>query len=146
MTDVRLFHDADGGEITFTNGRVELADGLETIAYTSLFGGNERDGGGKATEHLEWWGNKGETDEAQKCRSETQHLLASIPAISSNLRRIEDAARRDLAWMVTRGIATAVAPVASMPALNTISLVVDITVDGTVYTFDFTERWSSQSA
>lgn len=144
MTDVLLFNTADGGEIEILNGRPTMSDGLETAAYLSLFGGNERDSGLVADDPQQWWGNLGETDASKHYRSETQHLLRSIPAITSNLRRIEAAAKRDLAWMLESSVTTDVGAVASMPARGKVALDVRITVNGTVYPFRFEEPWSSQ--
>lgn len=138
MTDVRQFQTDDGGEITYVNGQAELDDGLEAAAYLSLFGGNERDTGGDATKHLEWWGNKTEPEEVRHYRSELQSLLRSIPAIPSNLRRIEDAANRDLAWMTETGLATFVGVEATIPKVNTIKIDGRIEIGDDVFPFDFT--------
>jgi phage gp46-like protein len=140
-TDVRLFHTADGGEIELARGST-MADGLETAVYLSLFGGNERDSGLSADDHLQWWGNLSELDQQRQYRSETQHLLRSLPAIPANLRRIEDALTRDLGWL-TADIATKVTAVATIPRLNSIAIDVDVTMKtGTQYQFQFATGWS----
>lgn len=141
LSDVLLFHTHDGGEIEFIGGQPTMCDGLETSAYLSLFGGNEDDGGLDATERLQWWGNFGEDDPAKQYRSETQYLLRSLPAVPANLRRIEDAAGRDLAWMADL-FASSIVVSASMPRFNTLSLSIAITVEsGTKYKFQFTVGW-----
>lgn len=126
MTDVLLRQTNDGGEIAVDNGLMLLSDGLETAAYLSLFGGNEDDAGDAASERLQWWGNLDETEATRTYRSETQHLLRSLPAVPSNLRRIEQAAARDLAWMLPAGLAKSVAVSTSIPAVNRIRLEVTI--------------------
>lgn len=125
MTDVLLRQSDNGGEITVEAGLVLLSEGLETAAYLSLFGGNEEDAGGDATE-LQWWGNLIETEPARIYRSETQHLIRSLPAVPRNLRRIEQAAARDLQWMLDTGVATAISVAATIPALNRVRLEVII--------------------
>lgn len=141
ISDVLLFHTPDGGEISFVGGEPVMSDGLETSTYLSLFGGNEDDGGLDATARLQWWGNFGERDAASMYRSETQYLLRSLPAIPANLRRVEDGATRDLAWM-TDEFASRIEVSASMPRLNTLALAVAIEVDtGTKYQFQFTSGW-----
>ena len=97
MTDVFICNTPDGGEIDIVGGAVTLNGGIESAVYLSLFGGNSDDAGGQ-DRSLEFWGNIGEQQNEQQ-RSRTQHLLESIPPSSSNLRRIEDAVRADLAWM-----------------------------------------------
>lgn len=139
MTDVRLYQTDDGGEIDIVNGQILLSkDGLETAAYLSLWGGNEDDGGGTADERRQWWANFQEPDPSRRYRSETQSLLRSIPLIPANLRRLEEAAGRDLAWFTDSKLATAVAVRATMPALNTVHFDVKIEIDGRVFPFEFT--------
>lgn len=140
IADVDLFHEADGGEIEFANGQPRMSAGLGTAVYLSLFGGNERDSGLQGDDRLQFWGNLSETDPARVYRSRTQNLLRSIPAVSSNMRRIEDAVTADLAWILV-DVADAVTVVVSMPALNRVSIDVAITISDAVYEFTFTSQW-----
>jgi phage gp46-like protein len=142
MTDVLLRQTDDDGDIEFVNGQAVMSNGLETAAYLSLFGGNDDDSGGDDTKHLQYWGNLSERDPAKQYRSETQYLLRSIPLVPSNLRRIQDAANRDLAWMTSTGLASAVLVAVSMPALNTVKLDVSIEVDGKLFSLSLTETAS----
>lgn len=141
--DVHLYQTDDDGTITVEAGVVAMSGGLETAAYLSLFGGNEQDDGRKDGP-LQWWGNLGELPERQY-RSETQYLLRSIPAIPANLRRIEEAAARDLAWIVTTGAATSVTVAASMPGPARVHLVVAIEADGEPDTVEFYENWRAST-
>lgn len=136
MTDVKLFQTDDEGDINVVDGIVEMSGGLETAAYLSLFGGNEGDDG-RADNPLTWWGNIGEQ---YQYRSETQHLLRALAATTGNLRRIEDAAVRDLAWMTSAGAASSVSVAASIPGLNRIKLTVNIDGDTTL---EFVENWKA---
>lgn len=144
MTDVRLYQAADGGEVAFVNGQPVTSDGLETAVYLSLFGGEEQDGGGDDTASRQWWANLSEPDPARRYRSETQYLLLSVPAIPFNLRRIEDAVVRDLAWM-TEQIATSVRCSVSIPGVNLINILIDVEIDGQVHPFAFTEDWRASA-
>lgn len=143
MSDVRLYQTDDGGEITIEGGRFMLDHSPETAAYLSLFGGNEEDAGTTATESLQWWGNLLEQDRARHLRSETQYLLRSLPAVTANLRRIEDAAGRDLAWMTT-ALGAGITVAASMPAVRTVQLDIAITIDATTTELRFVEPWGSE--
>lgn len=140
MSAVLLRHTDDGGEIEAVNGRILTSEGLETSAYLSLFGGNERDSGRDADDPQQWWGNRIEPDEQRHQRSETQHLLRSLPATPGNLRRLEDAAKRDLDWM-TQTIARAVSTRARIVAPKRTSLDVKILVDNTEFSYSFTDPW-----
>jgi phage gp46-like protein len=121
VTDVVLRHTNDGGDITIENGLLLMSEGLETAAYLSLFGGNEDDPAGTDTAQ-EWWGNLLDVEPERAYRSETQFLLHALPAIPFNLRRIEQAATRDLQWMLDTGLAQSVAVEATIPALNRVGL------------------------
>jgi phage gp46-like protein len=140
MTDVLLFQTDDGGEIEIVNGRVTLTpSGIETAAYLSLFGGNENDRGIPADDSLQWWGNADELDAHRKIRSETQALLRALPLTPATARRVEGAASRDLAWMTATGVADAIRPTATMPALNSIHLRVEIDIGDETIVIEHTE-------
>lgn len=126
MTDVLLRQTNDGGDITAVAGLLAMSDGLETAAYLSLFGGNEQDPG-DADSTEQWWGNIGELEPARRYRSETQYLLRSLPAVPANLRRIEEAASRDLQWMIDSGLVKTIAASASIPELNRVQIDVVLT-------------------
>jgi len=142
--DVSLFQTNDGGEITVEGGIVTMSGGLETSAYLSLFGGNEDDDG-RADNPFNWWANISEVETAKQYRSETQNLLQALPATTGNLRRVEDAANRDLAWFITERVASAVNVTASMPGLNKLKLTIDIEALGADADFEFVENWKAGS-
>lgn len=140
--DVSLFQTNDDGNITVEGGIVTMSGGLETSAYLSLFGGNEDDDG-RADNPDNWWGNIDEVDPAREYHSETQNLLQALPATSGNLRRIEDAANRDLAWFITSKVASTVNVSASIPGINKIKLTIDIEAQGEESSFEFVENWKA---
>lgn len=140
--DVKLFQTDDDGNITVENGLVEMSGGLETAAYLSLFGGNEDDDG-RADNPANWWANLDEVDPTREYHSETQNLLQGLPATTGNLRRIEDAAGRDLAWFVDSGVASSVSVSASIPGINRIKLTIDIEAVGQESSFEFVENWKA---
>lgn len=122
FTDVELFHTLDGGEIEIIGGAPRMGSGYETAAYLSLFGGNEDDSGLPGDGAKQWWGNFAEPVAARRYRSETQWALANLPPTTSNLRRMESAAKNDLAWFVSEELATEVRAAVTMPALNAIAI------------------------
>jgi phage gp46-like protein len=140
--DVYLYNEPDGGNITYTAGQVTIADELETSAFVSLYGGNELDSGEDRDDAKQWWANFDETDDSLKYRSQTQHLLAALPATSANLRRIEEAAQADLAWMLDE-MADSIEVTASIPARNRVAIETQIVVSsGTQYNFTFGSTWT----
>lgn len=143
MSDVRLYQaSGDGGETTWINGQPVTAEGLETAAYLSLFGGNQDDSGLTDGEAVMWWANFEEPVAARRQRSQLQSLLRGIPATPSNLLRLEDAATADLAWMTTE-LKAKVTVEATMPALNAVNMHIAITIGDSTYPFDFPSSWGS---
>ena len=133
MSDILLFQTPNGGECTIVNGSVELEEGLGTAVFLSTFGGNELDDGSDAAKPHEWWGNKGEPDESRRYRSELQAALLRLNPIPANLIRYEDAAGRDLQWLLDTKIATFIGVDARMPARNAVQIDLNIEVDGRVF-------------
>lgn len=137
--DVILCQTIDDGDISVENGIVAMSGGMETAAYLSLFGGNEDDDGSD-NNPANWWGNIDETQAEREYRSETQHLLQALPATANNLRRVEAAAGRDLAWFISAGAATEITVVATIPALDQLKLTIDGVGDSTL---EFLENWQA---
>lgn len=143
--DVRLFHKPDGGEIESVNGQLVMDAGLETASYLSLFGGNERDSGLKDDEAQEWWGNLSETDPKRRYRSEFQHLIRSLPLTTGNVKRLQDAAERDLAWF-TAEVADSVSVDVTVPALNKAKVSIKFVIGGKpVGGGVFVENWRARA-
>ncbi len=142
--DVLLFQTNDNGDINVEAGIVEFSGRLGTSVYLSLFGGNEDDDG-RAANDLTWWGNIDETEPDRKYRSETQNLLRSLPAVSRNLLRIQDAALRDLQWLLDQNVASSINVVATIPGINRVNIEIRIEAVGEETQFEFTENWKARS-
>lgn len=142
--DVKLFQTDDGGEIRAEDGLIAMDGGLETSVYLSLFGGNEDDDG-RPDNPLTWWGNLDEDQVDRVYKSETQYLLRALPASSGTLRRIEDAVARDLAWLISSGVASSVSASASVIGLNRVKIAVNIEAIGIPSRFEFVENWKASA-
>jgi phage gp46-like protein len=138
--DVKLFQTNDNGDIIITDGIVEMSGGLETSAYLSLFGGNEDDNGLDGSK-FNWWANINETNTSHQYRSETQNLLQALSANTGNLRKIEDACNRDLAWFIDENIASSIVVVVSIPGINRVKIEININAQGEESSFEFVENW-----
>lgn len=119
--DVHLFDSVDGGNVM---DDLETRDGLETAVYLSLFGGNALDDG-RPQNLSTWWGNIGENEAAKQYKSEAAFLLRTVPPNTANLKRIEAAAARDLAWLVPEYV-NKIQVKAFMPKLNAVNLTVSL--------------------
>lgn len=135
--DVYIFDTSDGGDVTLD---LEIRDGLESSFYLSIFGGNSKDDGLEKNPFT-WWGNIGETIQSRIYRSETAHLLRTIPPTSKNLQRIRDAANRDLAWALTEGVCKTLDIQVSMPARNNVKIVIN--ADG-ISPLEFQSFWGER--
>lgn len=153
MTDVRLFHAADGGDLEFAAPLddatdIRLDSGLETASYLSMFGGNERDpvlqttGDVGDSQRQQWWGNIGEPLSRQM-RSETQYILRSLVATTGNLRLLEDAVTRDHQWFLDEEVASEVDVEASLVERNQVEIKVRIVVDDEEFVFYFRREWDT---
>lgn len=136
-TDVWLFDTPNGGDVTKD---LEIRDGLETSVYLSLFGGNTKDDG-REKNPFNWWGNMGENNPSRVYRCEAAYLLANVPPAPKNLRRIEDAAVRDLAWVIAEAVSETVRVEATMPKLNSVRL--KVYLDG-IDPLEFVSRWEDR--
>jgi len=151
MSDVRLYHTNDGGDVDLTpdGTYVELIldTGLETAAYLSMFGGNERDPGTVFDDtdpdhghNSQWWGNLNESTTVAM-RSETANLLRSLPATSSNLIKVEQAAARDLDWFLVEKVAREIEVIATMTSVNSLSIQVRFEIDKQEFVYAFASIW-----
>jgi len=138
--DVFLFQRENGGEIAVAEGIIEMRGSLETAAFLSLFGGNDNDPGDEGHK-FNWWGNLNENEPSKQYRSRTQHILQAGPANTARLRRIEEAARLDLQWMLDEGIATLIEVEATIPDLNVVVIDILIEARGQEETIQFIEVW-----
>jgi phage gp46-like protein len=135
--DVHFFQTPDGGEITATNGQIILSEGLEVAAYLSCFGGNSEDSGLTADDSKQFWANHDQPDPDKRYRSQLQNLLRTLPLIPANMKRFEDAAASDLAWMAT-SLADTIAVRATMPGVDKVKLDIALVIDGKTTAFSMT--------
>lgn len=120
--DIHILQTTYGGEVTKD---LATRDGLESAVYLSLFGGNVGDDG-MAKCARQWWGNLKTREPERHYRGEAANLLNEIPPTAYNLRRVEDAAARDLAWMKAGGYARSVKVSARLSAPREVSITVAI--------------------
>jgi len=140
--DVLLFQTNDDSDVTMVAGQLQMTDGFETMIYLALFGGNEEDPGGD-DKSQQWWANF--LSEDHQYRSETQHLLLSIPAIPANLNRIKQAVKRDLQVFIDEEIANTVDVEVTMPTLNRVNITVVIKAEDEESTFNYIGNWKAMT-
>lgn len=141
--DVLLFQTADGGNITINIGEdVTLTGGFETDFFFSLFGGNEDDDVSPNSKKS-WWANLLEDDPAFQFRSRTQNLLISLPLVSGNLRKIEDAVKRDLQSYIDIGAVETVETTVSITGPRRVKIIIDAVADGNNIQVVFLANWQA---
>lgn len=144
MADLLLDLLPDGGDVTLTNGSLVLDDGLQTAVILSLFGGNEDDSGSDGDESRMWWGCFDEPTLANRYRSETQNLIRALPATPANMKRVEDAALRDLAWVLA-GTADSVDVSVTIPSLNHFNITIAISIRDQLFKQSFLRKSGASS-
>lgn len=128
--DVKIISTLDGGEINFNSGIIEMTQGFDSIVYLLLFGGNIGDDGTKATEKLEWWGNKIETNNPErKIHSRFQNLITGLPATPANLKRLTEAARQDLSVLQSEKICDTIDILLTIPQKNMVDIEIRLLKD-----------------
>ena len=130
----------NGGDIEFVGGDPRRSGGLSGAVYISMFGGNSLDAGDPDST-AQWWGNYLESDTNKRIHGRTGTLVAGIPMAGSNLARIEEAALRDLDWMVTLGVATSVEVSTSIESARDLLITVTVQAQNTELTFVYRENW-----
>jgi len=143
MSDVLLFQSADGGNIIIENNNdVQQTGGFETDFFLSLFGGNEEDDGSINNKN-NWWANLMEDDPAFQFRSRTQNLLISLPLVSGNLRKVEDAVKIDLKPYVDNGAITELNTVVLITGPRRVKIIITALADGNEINITFLANWQA---
>ncbi len=141
--DVLLFQTPDGGNVIIEqNQDVQLTGGFETDFFLSLFGGNEDDDL-SPNNKKSWWANLLEDDPAFQFRSRTQNLLINLPLVSGNLRKIEDAVKRDLQSYIDIGAVDTVETTVSITGPRRVKIIIDVEADGNNIQVVFLANWQA---
>lgn len=134
----------EGGDLDFIDGEPVRSGGLSGAVYIAMMGGNHFDDGSPASK-LQWWGNALDSDPTAHIRGRTSTLLATLPATSGNLRRIEAATVNDLQWMLDTGVANEITVAASLEAVRFVVIEVTVTANDQTETFRYRENWTAGS-
>ena len=95
LGDVLLCQGTDDGNVNVEGGILEMTQGLETMYYLILCGGNSRDLNTPETARLQWLGNEDEPIENQ-LRGRFQSMLDGLPITSGTLSELRAVAIEDL--------------------------------------------------
>lgn len=102
MTDVIIYENGNGGELSLKNGDIETTDSLCNQPYLAHFGGNVEanttDNEIEGEERNDWWGNTFLDGEAQM-NSNLERSLNKNALNSSGRANIEAAAVKDLEYL-----------------------------------------------
>lgn len=130
----------DGGEFQIVNGQAALDDTPRTAIYLSLFGGHIDDSGDDSDNRKQWWGNFAATDALSVYRSRTQYILNKFSGTIENLNKLREAVTLDVEWL--RSEFDDITVSCSMPAINSVKITVNVTVDGVTTPYFFTRQWT----
>lgn len=145
--DVLLLSTVDGGDLVIKDNFIVGTGGFETAAFLSLFGGNEDDNGTESTSKKAWWGNQLETElPERRLTSRLQYIIKGLPATPNNLNKAIQAAKDDLSWFISDGIADTIEITGRIPSKNRLELSIEILKNGELLAdFKFEENWGAMS-
>ena len=145
--DLVLHDTPDGGDIRIEKGLIASDQTFGTAVYLSLFGGNKEDNG-RVKNRKTWWGNmlRG-VNENRRLVSRFQAIIFGLPMTTRNILDAEEAARLDLAWIITEKIADEILANGRAVSRNRFSLTIQINANGdTIYDNAFAVFWRSVNA
>jgi phage gp46-like protein len=143
--DVLLVETPDGGDFVMEDGLIMADTNYSTAMYLSLFGGNKDDSGVVKTNKT-WWGNTlRDTKKNEKLISRFQYVIRSMPLTVKNIKRAEDAAVLDLAWMVEEELVDKVEAGGSTQGKNRFHLDINLIKLGTsIFEYGFNTIWGAE--
>lgn len=110
--DIKKVLLGDESGFTMSDGSATRDEGIENAIMYSLFITN-------------WFANQYATNSTQELRG--RFLIESSKTITSvQLLNIEDAAKKDLAWMVSAGIAKSVTAVTTVEASGRVTTIIEV--------------------
>lgn len=129
--DVLLFQTLDDGDISITDGIVQMTQGLETAVYLSLFS--------PADTYL----NEAATTPDEKLSSQTEEVINNKPQTSKNYQLLTQAIDSDLKWLLTNKLANAIDTSVSSGGLNRVMIEISIEQDSGSTNITLPVDWSS---
>lgn len=135
MGDLALFNNKIAGDILVEFGQPKIDDGLETAVFISLFSGKTRD----------YWGNElEESRPSYRYGGEFEALMVGLALTTSSALRLEEAAKRDLNWLIVENIASSISTESAI-ANNTYFITIKITEpNGNLQNLKYSINWTEQ--
>ena len=133
MSDIYLKTTSGTADMVIINGEPQLTDGLDNAVYLSLF-------------MPDFWGND-IADEDQKYDAEIPRIMAEQTLTNQTRLDIIEGAKNSLAWMIEKGIVSAVEVRAEIPEIGKLYLAVKITEpeQDEPSTFAYGLNWDAQN-
>lgn len=127
MQNESLYEDGNGGQLFLRNFEIIQTEGLATLAYLKMFGGNVEANTKKENlpgEILEdWWGNNPTDNSSKWINSNTERILRGVELTNQNLANIKEAVKKDLKSLEVYG---KIEINISYPLLNTVKINIQI--------------------
>ena len=144
--DLKIVESGNGGDFVKVTRDLVTINGFESMPYLALFGGNVAASSPnvriETEQDFSWWGNSllMPNDPGLQFNSETERALNTTPLSSSGRVIIEQAVRKDLAFM--KEFATILVAV-SIPATDKVIIGVRIQEPDNVQRRDFIFIWDA---
>jgi phage gp46-like protein len=124
------------------NGLVMSDKGFNTSVLISLFGGNVEDSG-KVENRSGWWGNY-TAQNTEKIQSRFQAVTNGNPLTVANAKEAINAAKLDLDWIVSNGIADEIAINGKIAGVKRLELEITLIKDGAdIFSNTYSVNWEA---
>jgi len=131
--DVLLFQTLDDGDLSITEGIVEMTGGLETAVYLSLFSPED------------WFCNEAAQTPEHRLTSRTNDFINNKPQSSKNYQLLVQAVEADLKWLTKDKLAKSVSASVSSDGLNRVMIGVVIEQDSSSTNLNIPVEWGTRA-
>lgn len=131
--DVLLFQTLDDGDLSITDGIVEMTGGLETAVYLSLFSPED------------WFCNEAAQTPEHRLTSRTNDFINNKPQSSKNYQLLVQAVEADLKWLIKDKLAKSVSASVSSDGLNRVMIGVVIEQDSGSTNLNIPVEWGTRA-
>ena len=129
--DVLLFQTLNAGNISITDGIVQMTQGLETAVYLSLFS------------PADWFCNEAAETPEERLSSETEAIINNKPQSSKNYQLLVQAIEADLKWLIDNGNANSIEASVSSDGLNRVIIGITIEQDSSSTNISVPVEWGA---
>lgn len=127
MINESIYESGDGGNLVNLNNDIARTDGLATLSYLRMFGGNVNESTQRENTpgefRFDWWGNKSSDNSESWLNSETEKTLRGIELSGAAIVKIRQSVEKDLKILEQYGEFSVVV---TLPSVNSVQITTTI--------------------